>query len=76
MPPNLAMPSFTGAVIAANLLFGSIGFVAFIYGKRMHFWKPMLIGLTLMAYTYFVENTILLFGIGTVLTISLFLWRD
>lgn len=74
--PNIAMPAFTGAMIIANLLFGSIGFVAFVYGKRMHIWKPMFIGLTLMAYTYFVENTILLYGIGAVLTASLFFSRD
>jgi hypothetical protein len=73
---GIAIPSFTGAVIVANLLFGSIGFVAFIYGKRMHVWKPMFLGITLMAYTYFVENTFLLFGIGIVLTASLFLFRD
>ncbi len=65
-----------GAVIVANLLFGSIGFVAFIYGKRMHIWKPMFIGLALMAYTYFITNTIVLFGIGVVLTASLFVFRD
>ena len=74
--PELAMPAFTGAVIVANLLFGSIGFVAFVYGKRMHIWKPMFIGITLMAYTYFVSNTVLLFGIGTVLTAGLFVFRD
>ncbi len=70
------MPSFSGAEIIANLLFGSIGFVAFIYGKRMHVWKPMFIGLALMAYTYFVQNTLLLFGIGIVLSAGLFIFRD
>lgn len=74
--PNIGMPAFTGTVIVANLLFGSIGFIAFVYGKRMHVWKPMFIGLTLMAYTYFVENTFLLFGIGAVLTAALFVFRD
>jgi hypothetical protein len=74
--PDLVMPSFTGGVIVANLLFGSIGFVAFVYGKRLHVWKPMFIGLTLMAYTYFVANVVLLFGIGAVLTASLFIFRD
>lgn len=70
------MPSFSGGVIVANLLFGSIGFVAFVYGKRMHIWKPMFIGLALMTYTYFIANTILLFGIGAVLTAALFIFRD
>jgi hypothetical protein len=70
------MPAFGSAVLVANLLFGSIGFVAFIYGKRMHIWRPMFLGLTLMAYTYFVENTFLLYGIGAALTAALFLFRE
>ena len=73
---NVAMPAFGAAGLVANLLFSSVGFVAFIYGKRMHVWKPMFIGLGLMVYTYFVESTVLLFGIGAVLTASLFILRD
>jgi hypothetical protein len=74
--PGLQMPSFGGAVLVANLLFGSIGFVAFVYGKRMNVWRPMFLGLALMAYTYFIENTLLLYGIGAGLTAALFLFRD
>ena len=70
------MPSFSDAQVLANLLFSSVGFVAFFYGRRMHVWKPMFIGLTLMAYTYFVESTLLLFGIGVALTAALFLFRE
>ncbi|MDQ2659638.1 MAG: hypothetical protein M3Y03_04385 [Verrucomicrobiota bacterium] len=73
---GLAIPSFSGAEIVANLLFGSVGFVAFVYGKRMHVWKTMFLGLALMVYTYFVSNTVLLFGIGVVLTGCLFVFRD
>ena len=57
------------------MLFGSIGFVAFIYGKRMHVWKPMFLGLALMAYPYFVENDIALFAIGASAR-GAFLFRD
>lgn len=70
------MPVFSGANILGGVLFGSIGFVAFIYGKRMHVWKPMLLGLALMAYPYFVENDIALFAIGAVGTAALFLFRE
>ncbi|HEX4640590.1 MAG TPA: hypothetical protein VH252_04350 [Chthoniobacterales bacterium] len=70
------MPVFSGANLIGGLLFGSIGFVAFIYGKRMHVWKPMFIGLALMAYPYFVENDIALFAIGVVGTAALFLFRE
>ena len=71
-----AMPGFGSAQLIANLLFSSIGFVAFIYGKRMHVWRPMFLGLALMAYTYFIESPPVLFGIGAVLTAALFLFRE
>src|SRR5437763_14822073 len=50
-----AMPVFSGANLIGGLLFGSIGFVAFVYGKRMHVWQPMFLGLALMAYPSFVR---------------------
>jgi glucose uptake protein GlcU len=71
-----AMPVFSGMNLIGGLLFGSIGFVAFIYGKRMQIWKPMFLGLALMAYPYFVSNDIALFAIGAVGTAALFLFRD
>jgi hypothetical protein len=71
-----SMPVFSGANLIGGLLFGSIGFVAFVYGKRMHVWKPMLLGLALMAYPYFVANDIALFVIGAAGTAALFLFRD
>ena len=74
--PGLQLPSFGTGVLVANVLFGAIGFVAFVYGKRMHVWRPMFLGIALMAYTYFVENTFLLFGIGAALTAALFLFSD
>ena len=70
------MPVLNGANLLGGLLFGSIGFVAFIYGKRMHVWKPMFLGLALMAYPYFVANNIVLFAIGVIGTAALFLFRD
>ncbi len=49
---------WSGPNLFAGLLFSSIGFVGFVYGKRMSAWKPMFIGLALMAYPYFIEDTI------------------
>jgi len=70
------MPVFSGANLLGGLIFGSIGFVAFVYGKRRHIWKPMLLGLGLMAYPYFVENDLTMFAIGAVGTAALFLFRE
>lgn len=67
-------------VSAANLIggfvFGSIGFVAFIYGKRMNQWKIIFLGLALMVFPYFVENALALCALGTAGTIALFFLRD
>ena len=71
-----AMPVFSGANLIGGLVFGSIGFVAFIYGKRMHVWKPMFIGLALMAYPYFIENDMVMLAVGVVGTAALFLFRE
>ena len=66
----------TFSSIFAQLVFGSVGFVALIYGKKQASVKAMVIGAALMGYTYFVTNTIALYGIGVLLTAALFFWRD
>jgi hypothetical protein len=70
------MFDLSGPSLVAGLLFGSIGFVAFIYGKRMNLWKPMLCGIALMIYPYFVADTTALFAIGGAGTIALFFLRS
>ncbi|MEY2544916.1 MAG: hypothetical protein QOG48_33 [Verrucomicrobiota bacterium] len=69
------MFDFSAANLIAGFIFGSIGFVAFIYGKRMNLWKPMLCGIALMVYPYFVADALLNFAIGAVGTIALFFLR-
>ena len=61
------------ANILASILFGSIGFAAFVYGKKQSNFKALVIGVILMVYPYFVQNPIALFAIGVVLTILLLL---
>jgi hypothetical protein len=50
-----------------GLLFGSIGLGFFIYGKRQKAAVPLLCGLALMIFPYFVSNTVLLVAIGAAL---------
>ena len=69
------MPTFSVAEIIAEFIFGSIGFVAFVYGKRMQVWKTMFIGLALMIYPYFVPDTLVSYATGVILTAALFLFR-
>jgi hypothetical protein len=51
-----------------GVLFSSLGFGFFIYGRKQHAPVPLVCGLALMAYPYFVANTFLLVAIGVVLT--------
>ena len=67
------MVSLSIANLIGNFLFGAIGFVAFVYVKRMHVWKLMLGGLALMIFPYFVADTLLMYLIGTTATATLFL---
>lgn len=64
------------ANIFANLIFGTIGFVVMMYGWKNKAPKPLVIGVALSAYSFFVPNAILNFAIGTALTALLYFWRD
>ena len=59
------MFDLSGANLVGGLIFGAIGFVAFIYGKRMNLWKLMLCGLALMIFPYFISDTGMLYIFGT-----------
>jgi len=68
--------SFSAANLIGGFIFGSIGFVAFIYGKRMNLWKPMFLGLALMVYPYFVSNDVIMIVVGALGSASLWLVRE
>jgi hypothetical protein len=70
------MFDFSAANLIGGFVFGSIGFVAFVYGKRMTLWKMMFGGLALMVYPYFVANTVAMIVIGVVGSIALLFLRD
>ncbi len=76
LAPREDMPVLSGTNLFAGLLFSSVGFIGFIYGKRLSLWKPMFLGLALMAYPYFIEDTMTLCLIGLVGSAALFLLRN
>jgi len=51
------------------LLFSTVGFGFFMYGKKQKAVIPLVCGLTLMIYPYFISNTILLVAVGATLTV-------
>ncbi|MGA7179222.1 MAG: hypothetical protein WBX11_06510 [Thiobacillaceae bacterium] len=58
-----------------GLIFGSIGLGFFVYGKKQRAAIPLLCGIVLMIYPYFVSNTILMLMIGAVLCAVPFLYK-
>lgn len=50
-----------------GLLFGSIGFGFFLYGKKQRAVVPLVCGLALMVFPYFIANVTLLVVIGVLL---------
>jgi hypothetical protein len=63
------------AVLLWGLLFGSIGLGYFLYGKKQSAPVPLVCGLGLMLFPYFVSNTYLLAGIGALLMAIPYFWR-
>ena len=50
-----------------GLLFGSVGLGFFIYGKKQKSVVPLVCGLVLMIFPYFISNTVILVAIGVAL---------
>ena len=62
--------------ILAGFIFGTIGWGALSYGRRLDLWQPKSIGVTLMLYPYFISNAWLLWGIGVGLLVALWFYHD
>ena len=52
-----------------GVVFGSIGLGFFMYGKKQKAIVPLLCGVALMVYPYFVANTMLLVLVGLALVV-------
>ena len=50
-----------------GVLFGSIGLGFFLYGKKQTMVVPLVCGLALMVYPYFMPNTVTLILVGLAL---------
>jgi len=61
------MADLNTSLLLWGLLFSSIGLGYFIYGKKQQAVVPLLCGLALMIYPYFVSSTLPLVSIGAVL---------
>ena len=59
--------------LLASLFISSIGLVTFLYGKKQQRIPQLVIGLTLIVYTYFLSSVALMFAIAAVLLALLWL---
>jgi len=57
------------STILWGFLFGTIGFGFFTYGRKQKAIVPLLCGLVLMVFPYFISNTILLVATGIALPV-------
>ena len=62
--------------LIGSFIFSSIGFVAFVYGKKQGLWKTAFLGVLLMGYSYFVPDAFYVYVIGAILTVALFVFKD
>jgi hypothetical protein len=51
------------------MLFGSVGLGFFVYGKKQRAIVPLVCGIVLMVFPYFVSDTLLLVAIGIALIV-------
>ncbi|NNP71001.1 amino acid transport protein [Acinetobacter sp. Ac_5812] len=52
-----------------GVIFSSIGLGYFMYGKKQKMTVPLVCGLVLMLFTYFIDSTTMISIIGVVLSI-------
>ena len=67
---------FNIALMMAWMIFGGVGFVAFVYGKKEQNYRALVIGLVLMIYPYFGLNTMANYVVGILLCVALYVFRE
>ena len=59
-----------GQSLIWGVIFGSFGLGYFVYGKKQRSVVPLVTGLGLMVFPYFVSNTVLLVIVGLLLLVT------
>jgi hypothetical protein len=63
------------SILLWGLLFSSIGFGYFLYGRKQRAIVPLVCGVALVIYPYFVPNVVALVAIGVALTVIPYFFR-
>jgi hypothetical protein len=64
------------SVLFAGILFSSIGAGAFLYGRKQAKWAPTLFGAGLVAITFLIPDTTLLYLAGIGLCAAMYWFRE
>jgi len=67
---------FSWAKLFAWTIFGGIGFIAFVYGKKQESFPPLIVGISLLVFPYFIKSTLWLYIVGSGLCLLMYFWRD
>jgi hypothetical protein len=67
---------FSVSGLLAGLIFSSVGFVIFRYGKSTGSTRKIGLGIILMGYSYVTPTATMTWIVGLALTSTLFLFRD
>lgn len=65
----------TTSTIMLGVIFGSIGFGFFVYGKKQQAFVPLLSGIGLIIFPYIFSNVFILVTVGVVLVALPFVIR-
>jgi hypothetical protein len=68
--------SFNPHTLLAGFIFGTIGWGAYSYGRRLELWQPRAIGVVLMVYPYLISHRILVWLVGVCLLALLWFFHD
>jgi hypothetical protein len=49
---------FNASFLFASLVWGSVGFGYFVYGKKQSSWVPMIGGVVMMVVSYFIGSAV------------------
>ncbi len=63
------------ATLIWGIVFGALGFGYFIYGRRQKAVVPLVTGIALMVFPYFIANVYLLVIVGVGLTVVPYFFR-
>jgi hypothetical protein len=63
--------SFDSTWLFLSMIPAGLGFVLFMYGKKQQRWPHLAAGILLMAYPYFTQTALSMFGVGAVICVAL-----